>query len=156
MAEPLTLAYNWRTPAVVSTSGLVLCLGLLIHARADGWLGVCAVIVLFWAAFMVVVWLRTRARMAVDGAVLTVRHYRGTHRLDGRKVVAVREYVTGSGPSYKVRLSGDPKVYFVPTALIRRGHSSFFDWVLRYAPDAELDRRSRRTIDLLRTRGLLE
>ena len=156
MAHPLALSYNWRTPVTVSTVAVILCVGLLVHSRADGWGAVVAAIIVIWLLFIGIVWLRTRAFLMVDGPILTVRRYRAKHQLDGRQLESVREYFTGSGPSYTVRLRDDPTRYFVPTALISRGHSTFFDWVLRYAPGATLDTRSQRTIDQLRTRGLLQ
>ncbi|SDS73435.1 hypothetical protein [Microlunatus soli] len=152
----LELSYNWRTPVTIASIGLVLCVLLLFRTRAAGWLGVAAALIVLWAVFLGVVWARTRARIEVDGARLTVRKIRRTYVLDGRQVVAVKEYLTNSGPSYKVRLSGDDRTYYVPTALLRQGHSTFFDWLLSYAPAAELDKRSRRTIDQLRTRGLIQ
>ena len=151
----LELSYNWRPPVTIASIGLVLCVVVLIRSQANGWFGVAAVLIALWAAFMLVVWARTRAMIEIDGHQLTVRRVRRTHVLDGRKVVAVREHLTNSGPSYRVRLDGDDRTYYVPTALLRSGHSTFFDWLLRYAPDADLDKRSRRTVDQLRTRGLI-
>lgn len=152
----LELSYNWRTPVTIASVGLVLCVLLLVRTRTAGWFGVAAALVALWAVFLAVVWARTRALIEIDGPNLTVRKVRRTHVLDGRKVVAVREYLTNSGPSYKVRIADDDRQYYVPTALLRQGHSTFFDWLLTYAPTAELDKRSRRTIDQLRTRGLIE
>lgn len=151
----LELSYNWRTPVTIASIGLVLCVLLLVRTQANGWLGVAAALVALWAVFLTVVWARTRARIEIDGPRLTVRKLRETHVLDGRKVVAVREYLTNSGPSYKVRLADEDRTYYVPTALLRQGHSTFFDWLLTYAPTAELDKRAQRTLDQLRTRGLI-
>lgn len=156
MSRPLELSYNWRTPVGITSIGLVICVILLVRSQTNGWLGVVVVLVLLWAAFMAVVWVRTRAMIEVDGYRLRVRRLREIHVLDGRRVASVREYLTASGPSYKVRMFGDEKVYYVPAALLRTGHSTFFDWLLTYSPDAELDKGSRKTIDQLRTRGLIE
>jgi hypothetical protein len=156
MAGPLELSYNWRLPVSVAGVGLLLCIVFLARSQTEGRLGVALALVLCWALFMVVVWARTRALVQVEGSRLTVRRVIHTHVLDGRNVISVREYLTGSGPSYKVKLVDDDRIYHVPTALMRKGHSTFFEWLLTYSPDAELDKGSRRTIDQLRTRGLIE
>lgn len=156
MAGPLELSYNWRTPVAIATVGLVICIVFLGRSQTPGWIGVAVVLVLCWAAFMLVVWSRTRALIQVEGSRMTVRRFVDTHVLEGSTVTSVREYLTASGPSYKVKVSGDDRTYHVPAALLRKGHSTFFDWLLDHAPDAELDKGSRRTIDQLRTRGLIE
>ncbi|HEY9294214.1 MAG TPA: hypothetical protein VIP98_23270 [Microlunatus sp.] len=154
--QVLQSSYHWQTPVAITTIGLVVCILVLARSNAHGWLGAAVVLVLLWCGFLAVVWGRTRAVMELDGPELTVRRFRHRHLIDGRQVVAVREYLTGSGPSYRVRLAGEATSYYVPTALMRKGHSSFFEWLLSYAPEAELDKRSRRTLDRLRTRGLIE
>jgi hypothetical protein len=156
MAQPLELSYNWRTPVGMAAIGLIICLTVLVRSAPDGWISVAVVLVLLWGVFMLVVWGRTRALIQVDGYQLTTRRFRHSQVLDGRKVASVREQVTGSGPCYKVKLVGDEHSYYVPAALLKKGHSTFFDWLLTYSPDAELDKGSRRTIDQLRTRGLIE
>jgi hypothetical protein len=143
-------------PVSVAGIGLLLCIVFLARSQTEGRLGVAIVLVLCWAVFMLVVWARTRALVQVEGSRLTVRRVVHTYVLDGRNVISVREYLTGSGPSYRVKVVGDDRTYYVPTALMRNGHSTFFDWLLTYSPDAELDKGSRRTIDQLRTRGLIE
>jgi hypothetical protein len=42
-----------------------------------------------------------------------------------------------------------------PVALLRGGHSALFTWILVQAPQAQLDKRSRRTAEQLKTRGLI-
>jgi hypothetical protein len=44
----------------------------------------------------------------------------------------------------------------VPTALLRTGHSTLFGWLLRHAPQAELDKGSQKTLEELRIRGLVD
>ncbi|MBO0811840.1 MAG: hypothetical protein J2P23_07310 [Microlunatus sp.] len=139
-----------------ATIGLIVVVTVLARSRTTGWIGAIAGVVLLWAVFIAVMWVRTRARIEVDGDQLYVRRFLNTYILDGHKVASVREYLTASGPSYKVRLIGDAKTYHVPSALLRQGHSTFFSWVLSNSPDAELDKGARKTIDHLRTRGLIE
>lgn len=156
MSRPLELSYNWRAPATIATIGLIICVILLARSRTVGWGGAVAGVVVVWAVFMAVVLSRTRALIEVDGDRLRVRRFLTIYELDGPEVAAVREYLTASGPSYKVRLAQDSRTYYVPSALLRHGQSTFLGWLLSHCPDAELDKGSRRTIDRLRTRGLIE
>lgn len=158
MASPLPLSYNWRAPLVFATVALVACLGILARGRATGWVSAAVVLVLCWAAYCVVVWLRTRSYLLVEGSVLITRHRRSFERVDGRSVRAVKEIVTPAGPSYRLQVERDGHLDWVtvPTALLRHGQSTLFGWILSQAPAATLDKRSRRTLELLQTRGLVE
>lgn len=156
MAHPLESSYHWQGPVGISTVGLVVCAGILIRSQAPGWLPVALILVLLWLIFVAVAWVRTRAFMLVDGPILRVRRVRHVAALDGRKVLSVKEFRTPNGMSYRVTLNDDPAPYIVPTALLRKGHSTFFGWVLTWSPGAELDPGSLRSIEGLRTRGLLE
>ena len=61
------LSYNWRAPLVFATVGLVACLGFLVRGQAVGWLSAAVVLVVCWAVYCVVVWLRTRSYLLVEG-----------------------------------------------------------------------------------------
>lgn len=158
MARPLELSFDSRGPIAVSTAGAVLVILLLSLTGSYGWPAVAAVVALLWAGFLLIVWLRTRAFLMVDGSKLTVRRYRGLHTVDGSQVQRVTEYFTRRGPCHKliVRSEAGTRQYPVPTALLRTGHSTFFGWLLRHAPQAELDKRSQKTLEQLRIRGLVE
>lgn len=158
MGQPLPLSYNWRAPLVFATVGLVACLGLLARGRPVGWVSAAIVIVLCWAGYCVVVWLRVRSYLLVEGPVLTVRRWRTLERVEGHQVRAVRELMTPAGSSYRLQVerAGGLVWVTVPTALLLRGQSTLFTWILSQAPDATLDKRSRRTLELLQIRGLVE
>jgi hypothetical protein len=157
MSQPLELGYQWRTPVVVSTVAMVAFLGLIVRGGANGWPAVALVVVGLWAMFIGVVYLRTRAFVEVAGPVLTVRRYRAFRRIKGAEVTAVRQFLTPHGPSYVLVLDdrGRPARQVVPAALLRRGHATLFTWLDEHAPQAELDRGSRRTREQLRQRGLV-
>ncbi len=158
MAHPLELAYNWRLPVAVSTVGLVACVGLLARSQVLGWVSAAVILVLCYAVFLGVVWWRTRAYLMVDGADLTVRTFRDFHRIEGARVVKMTQLLTPNGPSYRLTVrteDGRLARYTAPTALLRRGHSTLFGWILAWAPQTELDRGSRRTLQTLRERGAL-
>lgn len=158
MAQPLPLSYNWRAPLVFATVALVVLLGILIRGRAVGWWSAALLMLVCWAGYCLVVWLRTRAYLLAEGPVLTTRHWRSYERIEGSQVRAVKELVTPSGPSYRLQVerAGELRWLTVPTALLKGGPSTLFTWILSQAPDAALDKRSRRTLELLQTRGLVE
>lgn len=156
MSRPLELSYNWRVPVSIATVAMILCIAVLVRSRTIGWGGAVAGVIVLWALFIATVWGRTRALIEVDGERLRVRRYFATHELAADQVATVREYLTASGPSYKLRLVQDNRTYYVPSALLRQGQSTFLGWLLSHCPDAELDKGSRKTIDRLRTRGLIE
>lgn len=160
MPDRLELSYNWQRPVGISTIAALISVGLLARSGTYGWVSVALLIGMVWVGFLGLVWLRTRAYLQVEGPILRTRRYRGINELDGRKVVRVQEYLTPSGPCYKVYLRTDgaenPSVGYVAASLLKKGHSTFFDWLQTWAPRAELDEGSRKTVERLKTRGLLE
>lgn len=157
MAQPLALSYNWRAHLVFASVALIFCLGLLVRGRPVGWVSAGLVLAGCWAVYAVVVWLRTRAYLLVEGPVLTTRHRRGYERVEGDQVRAVKEMIGAAGPSYRLQVvrDGTSAWVTVPTGWLRGGPSTLFAWILSEAPDAVLDKRSRRTLDLLQTKGLV-
>ncbi len=159
MAHPLELSYNWQVPVLFSTVGLAICIGVLARGHLSGWLSVCLILAAIWAVFIALVWLRTRAYILVDGPVMWVRRYQGISEIDGRQVSRMTQFLTPNGPSYRifaVDASGKEGRYVVPSALLRRGHSTLFEWILTWAPEAQLDKGSSKTLETLRVRGLIE
>jgi hypothetical protein len=158
MARPLEPSADWRGPVALSTAGAVLVILLLSLTRSYGWIGLTVLVALLWAGFVVTVWIRTRAFLMVEGPQFTVRRFRSLHTVDGSQVQRVTEYFTRRGPCHRliVRSEDGTSRYTVPTALLRTGHSTLFGWLLRHAPQAELDKGSQKTLEQLRIRGLVE
>ena len=158
MSQPLALSYNWQLPVILWTSGAVLAIALLVGTRSAGWVGVAPTVAAVWAIMVGLVYLRTRAYLRVDGPQLTVRRYGRMHTISGPQLLRVTEFLTPRGPCHrlKVSLDGGTAKYTVPTALLKTGHSTLFGWLLSQAPQAELDKGSRKTLEQLRIRGLLE
>lgn len=155
MSHPLDLAYNWRTPILVSTVGLFACVMLLVSQRTAGWVPVLVVLVLSWLLLLAVVWYRTRAFLEVDGGWATVRRFRTKHRVAGADVVAVRRLRTLTGPGYRLTLA-DGTRRAVTTSLLRDGEPTLLRWLVRYAPQATLDPATESAVDRLRTQGMLD
>jgi hypothetical protein len=158
MAHPLELSYNWRTPAFFASVAAAICVGVLARARAAGWLSALVVVLALWALIVGLIYLRTRAYLMVDGSHLTVRRFRKFHTIEAEDVVAVAEFVTPHGPCYRLAVrnpDGRTTRVVAPVALLREGHSTLFTWILGRAPQAQLDKGSRRTAEQLKTRGLI-
>jgi hypothetical protein len=158
VAHPLELSYNWRAPAVFATVGAFICVGVVVRGRMPGWPAAAALVVVLWAVFVGVLYLRTRAYLLVEGDRLTVRRYRSFQTIRGEEVVAVREYLTPNGPSYRLTVrdpQGGTRRLVVPVALLQDGRTTLFAWILAEAPHAELDASCRRTVEALQSKGML-
>jgi hypothetical protein len=130
----------------------------LARTGPPGWGTVAVVVVLLWALLVASIYLRTRAFLQVEGSTLRVRRYKDLHTINGPQVQRVTEFLTRHGPCHKLTVQTETGTsrFVVPTALLRTGHSTLFSWLLGYAPQAELDRRSAKTLEQLRMRGLVE
>jgi hypothetical protein len=158
MPHPLELSYNWRTPALFASVAAVICVGALARGRATGWLPALVLVVALWALIVGLIYLRTRAYLLVDGSRLTVRRFRKFDTIEAAELVGVAEFSTPHGSSYRLTVQGpDGQIRHVvaPVALLRGGYSTLFTWILGQAPQAQLDKRSRRTAEQLKTRGLI-
>lgn len=158
MAPPLELSYHWRPAVTMASVGVVVCVGIVLRSGAAGRWGVAAVLVALWVLFLLLVWMRTRAYLSVEGSRLTVRRFRHLQTVEGAQVVRVRQFPTALGPSYSLvtrEPDGRERRVVAPVALLRSGHSTLFSWILAQAPQAELDRGTTRTLEQLRIRGLL-
>jgi len=158
MAHPLELSYNWRTPAFFASIAAAICVGVLARGRVTGWVSALVVVVALWALIIGVIYLRTRAYLLIDGSQLTVRRFRKFHTVQAADLMAVTEFVTPNGPSYRLTVrapDGETRRIVAPVALLRSGHSALFTWILARAPQARLDMSSLKTVAKLKTRGLI-
>jgi hypothetical protein len=131
---------------------------MLIRGKVSGWLPALVVVVALWTLVVGLIYLRTRAFLMIDGSVLMVRHLRKFHTIDAADVVAVDEFLTPNGPSYKLTVrgaDGQTSRVVAPVALLRGGHSALFTWILTRAPQATLDKGALKTLARLKTRGLI-
>ena len=158
MPHPLEQSYNWRTPALFASVAASICVGVLVRGQVRGWLPALVVVVALWVLVVAVIYLRTRAFLLIDGSRLTVRHVRKFHTIEAADLVAVHEFSTPNGPSYKLTVrdpDGSTSRVVAPVALLRGGHSALFTWILTRAPQATLDKGSQKTAAQLKTRGLI-
>jgi hypothetical protein len=158
MAHPLELSYNWRTPVFMVSLAAAICVGALARGRMTGWVSALVVVLGLWALIVGLIYLRTRAYLLIDGSRLTVRRFRRFHTVEAADVMAVAEFVTPNGPSYRLTVGapdGATRRVVAPVALLRGGHSALFTWILARAPQATLDKGSLKTLARLKTRGLI-
>jgi hypothetical protein len=158
MAHPLELSYNWRTPAFFASIAAAICVGVLARGRVTGWVSALVLVVALWALIIGVIYLRTRAYLLIDGSQLTVRRFRKFHTVQAADLMAVTEFVTPNGPSYRLTVrapDGETRRIVAPVALLRSGHSALFTWILARAPQARLDMSSLKTVAKLKTRGVI-
>jgi hypothetical protein len=156
--HPLEQSYNWRTPATFASIAAVICVGALTRGRVNGWLPALVLVIVLWALVVSIIYLRTRAYLMVDGSRLTVRRVWKLTTIEAADLVAVKEFLTPNGPSYRLSVRGpDGQITRVvaPVALLRGGHSALFTWILTQAPHADLDKGSQKTVALLKSRGRL-
>ena len=102
MAHPLELSYNWRTPAFIASVAAAICVGALARSQRTGWVSALVVVLGLWALVVGVIYLRTRAYLLIDGSRLTVRRFRRFHTIEAADLMAVAEFVTPNGPSYRL------------------------------------------------------
>ena len=139
MPHPLELSYNWRTPAFFASVAATICVGALARGQLTGWVSALVVVVALWALIVGVIYLRTRAYLLMDGSRLTVRRFRKFHTIEAADLIAVAEFVTPNGPSYRLTVrapDGGTRRIVAPVALLRGGHSALFTWILGRAPQA--------------------
>jgi hypothetical protein len=158
MAHPLELSYNWRTPAFIASVAAAICVGALARSQRTGWVSALVVVLGLWALVVGVIYLRTRAYLLIDGSRLTVRRFRRFHTIEAADLMAVAEFVTPNGPSYRLTVRApdrETRRIVAPVALLRGGHAALFTWILAQAPQATLDNGSLKTLARLQTRGLI-
>ena len=158
MPHPLEQSYNWRTPSTLASIAALICIAALARGRVNGWLPALVLVVVAWAFIVGIIYLRAQAYLMVDGSRLTVRRFWKLTTIEGADLVAVKEFLTPKGPSYRLSVrgpAGQITRVVAPVALLRGGHSALVTWILTQAPQADLDKGSQKTVALLKTRGLL-
>jgi len=158
MAHPLELSYNWRTPAFIASVAAAICVSALARGQRTGWVSALVVVLALWALIVGLIYLRTRAYLLIDGSRLTARRFRRFHTIEAADLMAVAEFVTPNGPSYRLTVrapDGETRRIVAPVALLRGGHAALFTWILAQAPQANLDKGSLKTLARLKTRGVI-
>lgn len=155
MSEPLRLSYDWRRPLAMFAIPVVIVLGYAAISGSGSFLVLGLMLLVLYALYAVVVWLRTRAFLEVgDDDRLTTRRWFGFRTIAGADVAGVREVVQGRSPDVRLMIRPRGSVV-VPTSKLERGHSTVFRWVADQAPQATLDKGAVKLRDRLRDEGLM-
>ena len=153
-SEPLENSYN--TSMRLWISGLIFA-GVIVFVVVNGQAGVVgSVLVLLglWAMYAVPTWLRGRTGLRVDGPRCAVHGWFREVSFAGEDVAKVQHVFAGRSPDVRLVLRDGRKVMVVASK-IEKGHSTLFEWLRRYAPEAQYDAKSIDIRDMLVTRGLM-
>ncbi len=153
-SEPLQSAYHSGVRLVVSG---VIFAAIIVFVVANGQAGVAGsalILVVLWALYVVPVWLRDRVGLRVDGSRCEVHGLFRQVAFDGADVMKVQFVFGGRSPDVRLVLRDGRKVLVVASRL-EKGHSTLYEWLRRYAPEAEYDKRALDLRDTLVNRGLM-
>jgi len=106
LPHPLEQSYNWRTPTTIASIAAVICIGALTRGEVSGWLPALILVVALWAFVVALIYLRTRAFLLVDGSRLMARRFWKIHTINAADLIAVSEFITPNGPSYRLTVRG--------------------------------------------------
>jgi hypothetical protein len=153
-SEPLENSYN--TSMRLWISGLIFA-GVIVFVVVNSRVGVVGTVlglVGLWALYAVPTWLRGRTGLRVDGPRCAVHGWFREVSFAGEDVAKVQHVFAGRSPDIRLVLRDGRRVMVVASR-IEKGHSTLFEWLRRYAPDAEYDAKSIDVRDMLVTRGLM-
>jgi hypothetical protein len=131
--------------------------GVIVFVVVNGAAGVVGTVlglIGLWALYALPTWLRGRTGLRVDGPQCAVHGWFREVSFTGEDVAKVRHVFAGRSPDVRLALRDGRKVMVVASR-IEKGHSTLFEWLRRYAPDAQYDAKSIDIRDMLVTRGLM-
>lgn len=153
-SEPLVNSYHAEVRLIISgLLFLAIIVFVLVKGQAGG-IGSAVALVGLWSLYGVPVWLRGRVGLRVDGSRAEVHGLFRSVAFQGSDVATVKREFAGRSPDVRLGLRDGRKVYVV-TSRLEKGHSTLFEWLRRYAPDATYDPKAIDLRDMLVTRGLM-
>lgn len=153
-SEPLQSSYH--SGMRLAISGVVfgaIIVFALVNGQA-GAVGSAAILLALWGLYAGPVWLRGRVGLRVDGSRCEVQGLFKEVAFDGADVAKVQYVFAGRSPDVRLVLRDGRKVMVVASR-IEKGHSTLFEWLRRYAPEAEYDQKAIDLRDTLVNRGLM-
>ena len=152
--EPLQSSYHSGMRLGISGAifGAVIVF-VLVTGRA-GAIGSAAILLALWGLYAVPVWLGGRVGLRVDGSRCEVHGQFREVAFDGTDVANVKYVFAGRSPDVRLVLRDGRKVMVVASR-IEKGHSTLFEWLRRYAPEAVYDQKAMDLRDTLVNRGLM-
>lgn len=153
-SEPLVNSYHGDVRLIVSGLIFAVIIVYVLVKEQVGAIGTALGLVLLWSLYGVPVWLRGRIGLRVDGSRAEVHGLLRAVSFDGADVATVKQEFAGRSPDVRLGLRDGRKVMVV-TSRLEKGHSTLFEWLRRYAPDAAYDEKAINLRDMLVTRGLM-
>lgn len=153
-SEPLANSHHTDVRLIVS--GLIfvgVIVFVVVNAQTDV-VGTVLGLIGLWLLYGVPTWLRGRVGLRVDGDRCEVHGWLRAVTFAGEDVAKVQYVFAGRSPDVRLVLRDGRRVMVVASRL-ERGHSTLFEWLRRYAPDAEYDEKSIDVRNMLVTRGLM-
>jgi len=152
--KPLESSYRADVRLVVSAVIFVVVIVFAVVDSPSSALGSVLVLVGLWALYAVPVWFRGRVALRVDGPRCEVHGLFRSWAFEGTDVAKVEYVFAGRSPDVRLVLRDGRKVLVVASRL-EKGHSTLYEWLRRYAPEVEYDKRSLDLRDMLVNRGLM-
>jgi len=152
--EPLQSSYHSGMRLGVSGVIFAAVIAFVLVNGQAGAIGSALILVALWALYAVPGWLRGRVGLRVDGPRCEVHGLFRQAAFDGSDVVKVQHVFAGRSPDVRLVLR-DGRKLMVVASRIEKGHSTLFEWLRRYAPEAVYDQKAIDLRDTLVNRGLM-
>jgi hypothetical protein len=153
-SQPLESSYHAGTRLVASAVVFVAIITFVLVNSKTGVLGSVLILIGLWALYAVPVWFRGRVGLRVDGSRAELHGLFRQTAFDGADVAKVQYVFAGRSPDVRLVLRDGRKALLVASRL-EKGHSTLYEWLRRYAPQAEYDKRALDLRDTLVNRGLM-
>ncbi len=153
-SEPLQSSYHAGMRLVISGVIFAAVIVFVVVNGQAGFVGSVIVLIGLWALYVVPAWLRGRVGLRVDGARCEVQGLIRRVAFDGADVARVQYVFAGRSPDVRLVLR-DGRKLMVVASRIEKGHSTLFEWLRRYAPEAVYDQKAIDLRDTLVNRGLM-
>jgi hypothetical protein len=153
-SEPLGSSYHGEVRLIVSGVIFAAIIVFVLLTSQTGVLGSALVLIGLWLLYAVPVWFRRRIGLRVDGPRCEVHGLFSGVTFGGADVAKVEYAFAGRSPDVRLVLRDGRKVLVVASRL-EKGHSTLYEWLRRYAPDAEYDTKALDLRDMLVNRGLM-
>ena len=151
---PMVNTYQWL-PRVLG-SGVIFggVATLVLLSDQNGKVPAALLLLALWAAYGIPTWWKGGSGLRAVGDVLTVSSVRGTTEVRAGDVTRVVYVHQGASPDFRL-MTRDGRGVFIATSRLERGHSTLFEWLRQFAPQADYDKRSLDIRDRLISRGLM-
>jgi hypothetical protein len=151
--EPLESSYHSEVRLVVSGLLFAVIIVFVVANGQAGAIGSILIVIGLWALYVLPTWFRGRVGLRVDGSRAYVHGLFREVAFDGADVAKVQFVFAGKSPDVRLVLRDGRKV-LVTASRLEKGHSTLYEWLRRYAPQAEYDKRALDLRDTLVNRGL--